>query len=727
MIIYNEEKRIFHLKTKSQSYIMQIHNTGRLFHVYYGQHLKEDIEYRFYKNIKRPSFSAVLYRENISLDTVLLEYPCYGNTDCRVPALEIQYEDGSTVTDLKYKSHMIMEGKPKLAILPSTYCTEKDKVQTLKITLEDKIGGIEVELFYSVFEDYNAITRWSIIKNLGENKVKILRALSAVLNFTNMEYNMITLNGAWARERNIETAPLRFGFQCIDSKRGSSSHMENPFIAFTSKNANEECGEVYGMNLIYSGNFIAGAEVDQFRTTRAIIGINPFDFSWVLQSGESFVTPEAVLVYSNSGLGEMSRIYHKFYRERLCKGIYKASQRPILINNWEATYFNFNEEKLLELAKQAKEMGIELFVLDDGWFGERNDDTSSLGDWYVNTKKIPSGIKGFSKKINALGLKFGLWFEPEMVSRNSSLFKNHPDWCIHVNGREMSEGRNQLILDLSREDVREYIKGVFDNILEDSLISYIKWDMNRNMTEIGSSSLPPERQRETAHRYILGLYEILEYLTSKYPDILFEGCSGGGGRFDGGILYYMPQIWTSDNTDAIERAKIQYGTSLVYPISSMGAHVSICPNHQVGRVTPINTRGNIAMSGVLGYELNLSKLDLKEKRAIKHQIEKYNKVRDIVLYGDFYRLRNPFEKGITSWMFVSEDKNRAFFVYAKSLNEANTTVDIVRLKGLDENKVYLIRELNKKISGDVLMKSGIDIFMPLGDFVSLSYTLEAEL
>jgi alpha-galactosidase len=467
---------------------------------------------------------------------------------------------------------------------------------------------------------------------------------------------------------------------------------------------------------VYSGNFLAQVEVDQFRTARVSMGINPFDFTWLLESGESFQTPEVVMVYSDQGLNGMSQTYHELYRTRLARGSFRDRERPILINNWEATYFDFNEEKIMNIARTAAELGIELFVLDDGWFGERDDDRRSLGDWTVNRRKLPNGLDGLAKQVNELGLQFGLWIEPEMVSPNSELYRKHPDWCLHVPNRPRSEGRNQLVLDYSRQDVCDYMIETISNVLASAPITYVKWDMNRHMTEVGSAALPPERQRETAHRYMLGLYRVMEEITSRFPHILFESCSGGGGRFDPGILYYMPQTWTSDNTDAVSRLKIQYGTSLVYPISVMGAHVSAVPNHQVGRMTSLTMRGHVSMSGNFGYELDITKLTETEKQIIKEQVAFYKDVRRLVQFGTFYRLLSPFEGNEAAWMFVSEDQSEALVAYFRVLAEANAPLSYLRLKGLDPNQDYEIEGLGV-YGGDELMYAGVALPYRLGDFI----------
>ncbi|KRQ86516.1 Alpha-galactosidase [Caloramator mitchellensis] len=724
-IYFDSEKKVFHLKAKDTSYIMRIIRDGYLAHIYFGKAIKEynipdDLIY-----LDR-GFSPNPYEDDrtFSLDTLPQEYPAYGNTDFRSPAYQIQLENGSTITDLRYKKHRIFKGKPKLEGLPATYVESDDEAETIEIHMVDDLIELKVILSYTVYKNFNVITRTAKFINNGNEKLKILRALSMNIDFRNADFDFLHLHGAHCRERHIERRSLFTGIQSIESRRGASSHQQNPFIALLSKNADEDHGEVYGFNLVYSGNFIAQAEVDQFQTTRIQMGINPFDFSWILEPGEEFQCPEVVLVYSSNGLGEMSRIYHDLYRTRLCRGVYRDRERPILINNWEATYFDFNAEKIENIAKSAKELGIELFVLDDGWFSRRDDDKSSLGDWFVNKRKLPYGLKDIVDKVHNLGMKFGLWVEPEMVSEDSELFRKHPDWFLHVPNRKPSVGRNQLILDLSRKEVCDEVIKMISEVLSSAPINYVKWDMNRHMTEIGSKTLPGERQRETAHRYMLGLYRVLEELTSAFPNILFEGCSGGGGRFDPGMLYYMPQTWTSDNTDAISRLKIQYGTSIVYPIITMGAHVSAIPNHQVGRGASIDIRGHVAMSGNFGYELDLTKLTDEEKLKVKEQIKLYKDIRRLIQFGDFYRIINPFETNEAAWIFVSKDKTEAIAFYFRVLGEANVPLRILRLKGLDGNRKYEIIETGSVYGGDELMNVGISIPYLNGDFRSRVFRLK---
>jgi len=726
-IIYDNNTKSFHLIAKNTSYILQIHEDGYLSHLYFGRKLRNFNCNNLLALKERCSFSPNPNPCNsiLSLDTLPQEYPSYGTSDFRTPAYSIQLDNGTTITDLRYESHKITNGKPKLENLPATYVEDDDEAQTLEIVMFDSLIGLKVILSYTAYENYDAITRNVKFINSGNEDLKLLRALSMSIDFNNSDYDFLHLHGAWARERHVERTPLIIGTQSVESRRGSSSHNQNPFIALLSKDANEEYGDVYGFNLVYSGNFLAQAEVDQYKTTRVSLGINPFDFSWLLKPNESFQTPEVVMVYSSNGLGEMSRTYHKLYRKRLCRGAYRDKTRPILVNNWEATYFDFNADKIESIGKTAKELGIELFVLDDGWFGKRDGDNSSLGDWVVDKKKLPNGLDDLANRINNLDLQFGLWFEPEMVSPDSDLYRSHPDWCLHVPGRSRTQGRNQLVLDLSREEVCDYIVNSLSAILSSVNISYVKWDMNRNMTEIGSLCLPPERQRETAHRYMLGLYKVYEKLTTTFPNILFEGCSGGGGRFDAGILYYMPQIWTSDDTDAVERLKIQYGTSIVYPISTMGSHVSAVPNHQVHRKTSLKMRGDVAMSGNFGYELDLTKFTAEEKEAVKKQIESYKDLRELIQFGDMYRLLNPFEGNETSWIIVSEDKTEAFATYFRVLATPNEPIRKLYLRGLDPDKNYSITGIDGILGGDELMYSGITIPNLEGDYQSITWTLKA--
>ncbi|WP_031263915.1 alpha-galactosidase [Sporolactobacillus laevolacticus] len=718
LIDYDSKNKVFHLQTKHSSYVMGLDH-GYLLHHYWG---KKITTYRGSRPIVYAPRSFAPYADpthrGFSLSTLPLEYPAYGNGDFRHPAYQVQLENGSTVTDLHYAGHVIYSGKKKLDGLPSTYVEQDQEAQSLDIILEDSVAGLTVVLTYCVFRDFDAITRSVRFENRGTKSLRLLRAASTSVNFRDDQFDSLTFYGSHNNERNINRRPLYPDMQVIDSTRGASSPQHDPFFALMRKNADETQGEVFGFSLVYSGNFAAQIEVDQYRTVRASIGINPFDFSWLLNSGASFQTPETVMVYSDCGLGGMSRTYHQLYRSRLARGKHRDRLRPILINNWEATYFKLSEEKLLAIAKEAQKAGIELFVLDDGWFGHRNNDKSSLGDWFVDRQKLPHGLSWLSNRIHEMGLLFGLWFEPEMISPDSDLYREHPDWSLHVPDRPRSLSRYQLVLDMSRADVRDYLLQALSAILSSANINYVKWDMNRHMTEIGSALLPPERQRETAHRYMLGLYELIDKLTRAFPDILFESCSSGGGRFDPGMLYYMPQTWTSDNTDAICRLKIQYGTSVVYPPITMGAHVSAVPNHQVGRITSLKTRGDVAMSGNFGYELDLTKLTDEEKQQVRQQVTFYKRIRPLIQFGDFYRINSPFEDDDTAWCFVSPDQSEAIGFYFKVLASPAQVLKAFRFQGLNPQALYENLATGEVFGGDELMNAGLNVPDEKGDFRS---------
>lgn len=726
LIVYDDAQGVFHLNAKNSSYIMKVLEGGYLAHLYWGRKVAGYSGAKAIRHIDR-SFSPNPTSEGreFSLDTTPLEYPAFGNTDFRVPAVQIRFTDGSTITDFRYDSHRIYEGKPALSGLPATYVEEDGEAETLEIVMRDSGRPVGVVLRYTAFKNHDAIARSVEVFNDGAEPVAIERALSMNVDFRDSAFDLLNLPGAWARERHIARRPVEMGVTHIESRRGASSHQQNPFIALMRKDAGEFHGEVYGFSLVYSGNFLAQVEVDQYRTTRVAMGINPFNFSWKLEPGSRFQTPETVMVYSAAGLNAMSADYHGLYGRRLCRGRFRDALRPVLVNNWEATYFDFDKEKILDIAGKAKPLGIELMVLDDGWFGKRDSDFSSLGDWVVNEEKLAGGLKALGEAVVGSGMQFGLWFEPEMVSPDSDLYREHPDWCLHVPDRTRSEGRNQLILDMSRGDVRDRLYQMLKEVLESAPITYVKWDMNRHMTEVGSALLPPDRQKETAHRYILGLYELMEALTTAFPEVLFESCSGGGGRFDPGMLYYMPQTWTSDDTDAVERLKIQYGTSLVYPISSMGAHVSAVPNHQVHRVTSLEMRGHVAMAGNFGYELDIAGMPPEELDLVKEQVAVYKEIRETIQFGDFYRLLSPFEGNETAWIFVSPDKQEAVFFYYKVLGEPNEPFRSVRLHGLDAAASYELLETGEVYGGDELMHIGLNMPMLEGDFKSHMVRLRA--
>lgn len=720
-ILFNKEKNSFHLQNNEISYVISIEEGKYLAHSYWGKKINHFVQAGDYPR-KGFTFSpnpADVPGSGFSLDVLPQEYPGNGTGDYRESAFELEYEDGTTVTQLAYKDFVIYSGKPRLNGLPATYTNKDSEADTLEITLEDPYSGIVVVLCYTIYSERPIITRSARFVNHGNQLVKINKAMSATLDFLESNFEMIQLPGSWARERHLVRHPLYRGVHLLDSKRGTSSHVYQPFVALVNPDTTEQHGDVYGFHLIYSGEFAAKVEVDPLDQTRVLIGINHEHFSWNLHPGEEFQTPEVVMVYSDYGLNGMSQSLHKLYQNRLIRGAYQYEERPILLNNWEATYFNFTEKKILDLADEAKNLGIELLVLDDGWFGKRNDNTSSLGDWYVNKEKLPNDLAELAKKVKNKGLRFGLWFEPEMISEDSDLYRAHPDWCIHVKGRTKSLGRNQYILDYSRKEVRDNIFQQLVKIIDSVPLDYVKWDFNRNMTEIGTAAVNVY-QKEVAHRYILGLYEFLEKLIHRYPHIQFESCSGGGGRFDPGMLYYMPQTWTSDNTDAVERLKIQYGTSLVLPISSMGAHVSAVPNHQMKRVTSLKMRGDVAMSGNLGYELDLGKLSQKEKEQIKDQVEFYKKHRKLIQYGNFYRILCPFTSNEASWIFVDEEQNEAIYFYFQILNTPQKPNKRVKFVGLNPDKRYQVEGFNEPIGGDELMNRGVFIKNRLnGDFQSV--------
>ena len=693
-ITYNEKSREFHLYNNKISYLIKILANEQLGQLYFGKRIpnRENHDY-LVENTYRPVTSYVFDDDySFSLGNVKQEYPAYGTTDQRRPALDIKQPNGSRITDFKYVSHKIYAGKRKLIGLPATYVEDESEATTLEINLYDELIQVTLCLQYTIFENSAAIARSVKFSNDSDQKYQLKTALSLNLDLPDANYEWLQFSGAWGRERYLHKTPLRPGIQAINSARGASSHMQNPFVILKRPFTTEEQGEALGVSFVYSGNFLAQAEVDEYSVTRLQIGIDPFQFSWCLKPNETFQTPEAILAYTSEGLNQLSQTFQKLYTTRLARGYWRDKERPILINNWEATYFDFTEEKLLSIAKKAKELGIELFVLDDGWFGERTKETAGLGDWYVNRNRLKNGISGLSRKIHDLGMMFGLWLEPEMVNKDSDLYRKHPDYIIETPKRHASHGRKQYVLDFSRKEVVDNIYEQLVKILDEDEIDYIKWDMNRNITECYSIAYPPEQQGEIMHRYILGVYNLYERLIERYPKILFESCASGGGRFDAGMLYYAPQAWTSDDSDAIERLKIQYGTSFGYPQSMMGAHVSASPNEQLGRNTPLKIRGDVAFFGAFGYELDLDKLSSTELASIKKQIELMKKYRSIFQYGTFYRLKSPFEGNIVSWMVVSEDKSQAIVGYYKILNDVNCEYRRLYLPGLEADTLYNVQE-----------------------------------
>lgn len=708
-ILFSESTKTFHLYNREISYIMMVLPNGHMGQLYFGKrvHHKEDYSY-LYETVCRPMAAYVFEGDySLSLEHVKQEYGVYGTTDFRRPAIEILQENGSRICDFKYQGHEIQKGKPGLPGLPATYTENEDEAETLCITLKDSLTGAVLELLYTIFAKGGILARSAKITNQGDEELHLTTAMSLCMDLPDYDYEWLQFSGAWARERHLKVRKLEQGIQAVDSRRGNSSHEHNPFIVLKRPEASEFQGEAIGFSLIYSGNFLAQAEVDTHGTARILLGIHPMGFDWKLEKGESFQTPEAVMAYSEQGVNGMSQTFHRLYQKRLARGYWRDKARPILNNNWEATYFDFTEDRLVEIAGKAKECGVELFVLDDGWFGERKNDHAGLGDWVANPKRLSRGITGIAERIEALGMKFGLWFEPEMVNKDSDLYREHPDWILSTPGRSVSQGRNQYVLDFSRKEVVDCIYGMMEKILSGAKVSYIKWDMNRSITECYSQTLPPERQGEVFHRYILGVYDLYDRLNRNFPHVLFESCASGGGRFDPGMLYYAPQGWLSDDSDAVERLKIQYGASMCYPISSMGAHVSVAPNHQIYRNTPLHTRANVACFGTFGYELDLNKLTEEETREVKEQIAFMKKYRHILQFGTFYRLNSPFEGNEAAWMAVSEDKKTAVVGWYRILNDVNGRYTRLRLEGLHPEYAYRNERSGLVHYGDELMYAGL--------------------
>jgi len=706
------------LNTPRCSYVLGLTPGGRLQHWHWGARINPTDPGKWRPTVARAFAPGCQEDADLSLNILPSEYPFHGSGDFRSPAIEVEHADGTRTLNLRYQAHRIFPGKSRLEGLPAAYVENEAEAETLEIDLLDELGALRVTLSYTVFAHHDAIARSARITHLGTGSCRLSRALSASVDFGERKgWRWLHLSGAWARERHVYDVPLRPGVQAIESRCGASGHEHNPFFAVCSPDAGEEHGEVFGFSLIYSGNFLAGVELDSMETARAQIGLGPTGFGWRLESGETFQTPEAILAFSDRGLGELSRTYHRLYRTRLCRGRHRDRARPVLINNWEATYFDFDEPRLMDLARRAKKTGVELFVLDDGWFGRRDDDRSSLGDWFPHPKKLPQGLAGLANAITKEGLLFGLWVEPEMVSPDSDLYRKHPDWCLHVDGRSRSLGRNQLVLDFSRDDVCSFIVHQMTALLQSAPIRYIKWDMNRHLTEVASAGRVPSRQAETFHRHILGLYAVLEKLTAGFPDVLFEGCSGGGGRFDPGLLHYMPQTWTSDNSDAVSRVFIQYGTSLVYPLSTMAAHISAVPNHQVERTTPMHTRGIVAQTGCFGLELDLARCTEAELAEITQLIARHREWQALLATGDLFRLKNPFTGDEGAWMVVSCDQTQALVIHTLILAKANAPLLRLRLRGLRSDWQYRDTDTGALHPGDALMAHGW-VFKPGADFTS---------
>ena len=724
-IFVNDKERIFKLDTPNTSYICAVTDEpGHLGHLYYGARVSDDDLRFLFRTGENPYVPSKNQRDKLSfMDYYPFEYSAHGTGDFRECALKVRTEDGYCAAELHYAGYSLENAAD--GPMPGVY---GDNGQVLTIELKDECLGLTVLLKYTVFDDCDAIVRHSEIIS-ADRKLYLERAMSADLGMDNDGYELITLNGTWARERHIDRKPIAHGFQGVYSSRGETSHQHHPFLGIVSKDCTQSRGEALGINLIYSGNFTASVYEGQFDNLRILMGINPEDFEWRLNPGESFVTPQAALVYSAEGLGGMSRAFHDLYRDHLIRSAWKDKPRPILINNWEATYFDFDDEKLLAIAREAAQSGIEMLVMDDGWFGHRNDDNTSLGDWVVNENKLKGGLKKLAEGVNALGLKFGIWFEPEMISPDSDLYRAHPDWAIAIPGRTAGLARNQYVLDMSRSEVRDHVFRALSDILDSANIEYVKWDMNRPLSDLASTGLPADAQKELSHRYVQGVYELQGRLVERYPGLLLENCSGGGARFDAGMLCYSPQIWCSDDTDAIERLMIQEGTALVYPLSSMGAHVSDCPNHTVGRVTPFETRGYVALAGTFGYELDITRIPAEDRAMIPAQVKMYHMYHELVAAGDYYRIASYSENRLyDSWMCVKKDKSEALLTYIQVMGRANCHSRNIRLQGLDPQKTYRIYRFDmesaaeqpygpdKAYHGDTLINAGIIIDNLWGDY-----------
>ena len=737
-IQYFEQEKLFKLDTPKTSYVFGIAGKrGYLVHLYYGPRL-DSLQgiWDLARVGENPALADANTKDELSyVDCMPVEYSTDGLGDFRESSICVQDEGGHRALDCGYVSHEILRGKEKLPGLPATFGTEEE-VSSLIVTCKDPDNGVVLRLKYSAFQDVDVITRSVEVINEGKGSVYLKKAMSLSLDMDNREFDAITLHGSWGREKHILRRKLELGSYRTEGKKGGNCHQAHPFLAVLSQNADETSGEVYGFSFVYSGNFLAQAEVSQFNSLRVVMGIHPEQFSWKMSPGESFHTPEVVMTYSAEGLGQMTRNFHDVYRSHLMRSPYLHTKRPVLINNWEGTYFDFDEKKILNIAKSAHSLGIEMLVLDDGWFGNRFDDNRALGDWYVNTEKLKGGLEYLVSEINKLGMKFGLWFEPEMVCPDSDLYRAHPDWAIQIPGRVGRRARNQYVLDISRKEVRDAIMEQVFKVLHSANIEYVKWDMNRPLSDLGSFALESDRQGELYHRYVLGLYEMQEALLQEFPNLLLENCSSGGGRFDPGMLYFSPQIWTSDDTDAIERLSIQEGTALIYPLSSMGAHVSVCPNHIVGRVTPLSTRGNVALTGTFGYELDTTKFGEEEITIVPRQIEVYHRFNDIIREGDYYRIASYQQnKEYDCYQVNTKKKDKALVFFTQVLNEANQKSRIVKLQGLKPEATYrlyqvtvedeeIVKDTGKLLSGQVVMQGGISIDRPWGDFKSLLYYLE---
>ena len=738
-ILFQEEKRIFTLQTKQTTYQMKVDDFGFLLHLYYGTKVSGDMDYllTYYDRGFSGNPNDVGNNRTYSMDVLPQEYPTLGTGDYRNSALVLRGHDESECCDLRYAGYEIREGKYELEGLPAVYAGEKE-AQTLKIVLEDNVSKVRVQLLYGVLEDEDIITRSVKITNYGTACVVVEKAASACLDFITGQYDLLSFYGRHTMERNLQRIRIGHGSHSIGSRRGTSSHQYNPAVIVAEKNTTENTGDCYGMVFVYSGNFLCEAEQDQFDQTRVLMGLQSDLFHYPLESGQTLEIPETIMCYSDRGFGDLSVKYHRCIRNHICNGARSRRTtgmqgngssetgfvpRPVLVNSWEAAYFNFTGETIVELAREAAGLGIDMVVMDDGWFGKREDDNSGLGDWQVNEKKLGCSLGELVRRVNGEGVKFGIWIEPEMISEDSDLYREHPDWAMQNPGRNPARGRNQLVLDFSREDVREHIFDQICRVLDQGNIEYIKWDMNRSVTDFYSVE---NRQGRVSYDFVTGLYDFMEKLLARYPKLMIEGCSGGGGRFDAGMMYYTPQIWCSDNTDALDRLRIQYGTSFFYPMSTVSAHVSAVPNHQTGRITSLRTRGIVAMTGAFGYELSLSRLSAEEKEEIREQIRQYKEFEPLISTGDYYRLSNPFEDDCAAWMFVSADRKHILLHVVILENHGNMTVNYVRLKELLPDAVYEEAASGKCYCGSALMQAGIPIPVEMGDYRAYQFVFRVK-
>ena len=724
-IVYNKEQRTFTLHTRNTSYQMKRGNLDYLLHLYYGPTIGDtDMSYQIRQYDR--GFSGNPYESRnertFSLDAQPQEFSTQQQGDFRTSSIEVVNGDGSYSFHGKVTDHRILKGKYRLDTLPTVFAREGDTVDSLQITLADAVSRVQVVLLYSVFEEADVITRAVRVVNGGDRPIRLKKIMSVCMDFLNGSHmDLVSLPGRYGQERQVERQHMNHHIHTIGSVRGSSSHQQNPFVILCDREATEDHGNCYGFSLMYSGNFLAEAELDQYDQLRLVMGIPPKQFDYALSPGETFEGPEVVMAFSGEGFTGLSHNYHDFYRSNLCRSKYVSEvQRPVLINSWEAAFMEFDDVKLLEIAKAARNMGVDLLVMDDGWFGKREDDNSSLGDWVVNKDKIRCGLDRLVEQINELGMKFGIWFEPEMVSEDSDLYRAHPDWAMEIPGRRGVRSRNQLALDMSRKEVQDYLIGSINQILDHANVFYVKWDINRSLADIWSNALPADRQGEVYHRYILGLYRVMDGIIKTHPDILFEGCSGGGGRYDPAMLHYYPQYWVSDNNHPIDRLKLHYGTSFVYPVSTMGAHIS-----DSGKLVPLRTKAVVAMCGTFGYELDATHLTEEEQQLCREQSDLFRKYYPLIFSGDYYRLTSPFEPGnMTAWQHVSKDKRESLLSVVVTSLTCNGPQEYIRAKGLLPDAMYTVNGGEETYSGSALMHAGLPIEREVPDYTAFQFHLQ---